>query len=70
MTVLPYSLMRLSALRFRIGTARHILAELLNLLDLGRELVGEGVLQGLDDSMLALIRSFLGGYRTLALAEE
>lgn len=30
--------------------ARHILAELLDLLDLGGQVIGEGVLEGLGDS--------------------
>lgn len=53
MTLLPYSLTQLDATIsycFNLNRmARHILAELLNLLDLGGQVVGEGVLEGLDN---------------------
>lgn len=53
MTLLPCSLKRLNTMISWCLTlnrrARHILAELLDLLDLGGQVVGEGVLEGLDN---------------------
>lgn len=53
MTLLPCSLKQLdtmiSCCLISTQRARHILAELLDLLDLGGQVVGEGVLEGLNN---------------------
>lgn len=60
MTLLPCSLRRLdtmiSCCLISNHRARHILAELLDLLDLGGKVVGEGVLEGLDNQFKLAFR--------------
>lgn len=60
MTLLPCSLKRLNTViswcLILNKRARHILAELLNLLDLGGQVVGEGVLEGLDNQIKLAFR--------------
>lgn len=77
MTLLPCSLERLNTViswcLILHKRARHILAELLDLLDLGGQVVGEGVLQGLDNQIKLAFRTSLvesEEHHTLVLAEE